>query len=120
MKNIIIIFLILIIIYLLTQNEKDDNKIKILLRQASRWAVASKQDNNLIIKVLHSNYAAGYLWALNDIYTTSQIEKSARIDYQKFRDEIINIQDEASKQLINKCSNYNIDNSYLAKIGSEG
>ncbi len=102
----------------MNKTEKKDNKIKILVRQASRWAIASKQDKNLIIKVLHANYGAGYLWALNDIYTTSEIENETGINYFKFRDEIIKIQDDANKELIQNCNTFNIDNSYLSKLSN--
>ena len=46
--------------------------IETLYRQSARWAVASDQDDNDIIRLLHANYAAGYLWAIKDIVSTEE------------------------------------------------
>ena len=62
--------------------------INVLVRQASRWATAAKQDKNSMIAVLHANYGAGYLWALKDIATTEQIKAATGIDMLKFEREI--------------------------------
>lgn len=61
---------------MLYQNRRKDelNKmINTLVRQTSRWATASKQDINILIAVLHANYAAEYLWALKDIASDEEI-----------------------------------------------
>lgn len=50
--------------------------------------------------VLHANYAAGYLWALSDIATTSEIEAMSGINWKRFRDAIIDIQDMVTKRLV--------------------
>ena len=39
--------------------------IQTLVRQSARWS-AAKQDKSVMIKVLHTNYGAGYLWALHE------------------------------------------------------
>jgi hypothetical protein len=39
-----------------------EDAIKILYRQCARWAAASVQDDATIIKMLHANYAAGFLF----------------------------------------------------------
>lgn len=94
--------------------------IKILVRQAARWATASLQDNNSMIAVLHANYGAGYLWALFDIATTSEIEKVTNIDILKFRGAIIDAQDNATKKMAQLCPSYAPELSYLSKIAAEG
>ena len=46
-----------------------------MIRQTSRWAVASEQDKSPMISVLHANYAVGYLQALQDIASEKEINK---------------------------------------------
>ena len=56
------------------EKDKINNIVDILVRQTARWATAAKQDKNILIAVLHANYAAGYLWALKDIASDEEIE----------------------------------------------
>lgn len=85
---------------------KLDNIIKKLIRQSSRFAVASYQDKNPLIAVLHGNYGAGYLWSLKDIATTEQIKKATGIDFLEFENKIIEIQDIATKRLAKLCPEF--------------
>ena len=64
-------------------NDVLQEKVKILARQAARWSTAAKQDENPLIAVLHANYGAGYLWAINDIITSSQFNEMTGYDYTK-------------------------------------
>lgn len=87
------------------QNTKDYEKaIKILYRQSARWAAAAIQDDSTIIKVLHANYAAGYLWALKDIISTSEFKRITGQDFLEFENEIVKIQDSSTKAIVEKCS----------------
>jgi hypothetical protein len=123
---LIIILLIIILLLLYYINYKinnlceKDKLIKTLVRQASRWSTAAKQDNNPLIAVLHANYGAGYLWALKDIFTDSEIEKVMNINILQFRDEIVKIQDESNLKLINSCQNLVNKSDYLSKLAKEG
>ena len=94
--------------------------IKKLIRQAARWSTAAKQDKNSMIAVLHANYGAGYLWALKDIVTTDIIEKEGNINIMKFENEIIQIQDEATKKMAKLCPKYAPEKSYLTTFSGEG
>ena len=125
-KTIFCIILILIILFsLFTQNPKTNfkhkyhNAIKTLVRQAARWTTASLQDENAMIAVLHANYGAGYLWALQDIAESSEIEKTARINFQKFRNSIVSAQDIATKKMVQMCPDFGPTPSYLTKIAGE-
>jgi hypothetical protein len=80
-----------------------EDAIKILYRQCARWAAASVQDNATIIKMLHANYAAGYLWAIKDIVTAERFYEITGEDFVKFENKIVDIQDASSKELIEKC-----------------
>ena len=39
-------------------------QLKALIRQTARWTAASQQDKSPMISLLHANYGAGYLQAL--------------------------------------------------------
>jgi hypothetical protein len=80
-----------------------DRKINILYRQSARYAVASMQDDSDIIRILHSNYAAGYLWAIKDIATTNEFKRATGEDLLEFEKKIVAIQDEATFKLITEC-----------------
>jgi hypothetical protein len=92
------------------------NKIQILVRQASRWAAAAKQDENSMIAVLHANYGAGYLWALKDIATDTQVENATGIDIKKFTGAILTIQDNATQKMAKLCPKYAPSDSYLTRL----
>ena len=105
-----------------SQSKSSDSKqliIQTLVRQAARWSVAAAQDASVMIAVLHANYGAGYLWALRDIATDSEIQAATGIDVLKFRDEITKVQDWATRRMIKTCESYAPTGSYLAKIAGE-
>ena len=128
LTNLIIICAMAVVIYFYytkqynkpqpTSNKKET--IKTLVRQAARWALAASQDNNSMIAVLHSNYSTGYFWALKDIATDQEIVAATGIDVIKFRDEIVKIQDGATKKMAALCPKYAPPASYLSKLSGEG
>ena len=94
--------------------------INILIRQASRWSTAAKQDKNSMIAVLHANYGAGYLWALKDIASTEQIKAASGVDLLEFEREIVTVQDMVTKRMAKLCPKFAPKPSYLTKLGGEG
>lgn len=74
-----------------------------LYRQAARWAVASEQDENPIIALLHANYATGYLWALKDIVSTEEFYIITKTDFLSFEQKITAIQDKATQKVVIAC-----------------
>lgn len=97
-----------------------DDKIKILVRQTARWSTAADQDKSPLIKLLHANYGAGYLWALKDIANNKQIEQAAGIDMNEFQKSVVDARDRATKAVINICPSFAPPPSYLTAIGGEG
>ena len=93
--------------------------VQTLTRQAARWSTAAKQDANPLIAVLHANYGAGYLWALNDIVTSAQFAEMTGLDYLRFRDAITAVQDQANRRLIAACPNAAPPDGYLARVAGE-
>jgi hypothetical protein len=133
--NYIKILIICIIVYLLfvfynlynsynsynTNNKsiKLDDAIIILTRQAARWSTASTQDNNPLIALLHANYGQGYLSAMRDIASDTEIEKIAKIDIIKFKKNITDIQDKATMNFIKICPQSVPEETYLTKIAKQ-
>lgn len=119
------ILLILLLISLLFKchplesNSNIKQNIQSLIRQTSRWSVASQQDSSTFIANLHANYGVGYLSALTDIYTQQQIELYGDIDLKKFANEIISIQDTAARKLISDCPQISAPNKFLAELAGE-
>ncbi len=73
-----------------------------------------------MIAVLHANYGAGYLWAMQDIATHGEIERATGIDWKRFRDEILKTQDEAAQKMARSCPKFAPTPSYLSQIAKEG
>jgi len=91
MKTLAILLLALIVLWLVMDKraQHSTTPIQILYRQTARYAVASSQDEAAVIKVLHANYAMGYLLALKDLL--------------EFEQEIARIQDAATLSLVELC-----------------
>lgn len=85
------------------KNNKFDNAILVLYRQTARWAAASIQDDSEMIRLLHANYAAGYLWSLKDIVSTEEFKRITGEDFLTLENKIVSIQDIASKKMVDKC-----------------
>lgn len=101
---IIVLFLIIYIALTPCRNNiKFDEAIKTLYRQSARWAAASQQDEADLIKTLHANYAAGYLWAIKDIVGTDEFKRITGEDFLKLEKTIVKIQDNATKSLVKTC-----------------
>lgn len=118
---LLVICIIILIIVLTKTSCQSSNKvetIRILIRQASRWTMAAKQDTEIMISVLHANYGASYLWAVRDIATDNEIEKATGIDILQFRDEIIKVQDEVTRRLVKKCPAYLPMDSYITRVAT--
>lgn len=110
------------ILFLMMQNKtRGMNKsIEKLVRQSARYATAAQQDKSPVIAVLHGNYAAGYLYALKDIASESQIHNATGIDVKKFKEHVTNVQDMVTKKTIERFPDFagEVD-IYLAEIGGE-
>ena len=96
------------------------NDIKKLLRQCSRWAVAAEQDTSPLITLLHANYAAGFLWALKDIASDTEIEEAASIDILEFTKKIVDIQDKSTKNVTNLCPQFiGVSDPFLLQMAGD-
>lgn len=123
---LILIIIIFILVYVIIKNPKKktkDNKknmINTLVRQASRWSMAAKQDKSPMIALLHANYGAGYLWALKDIFTDQEIQQATGMNVLEFRDEIVDIQDHVTMEIIKKYPRFAPESNYLSVLAKEG
>ena len=102
------------------KNRGMKSSIEKLIRQSARYATAAQQDKSPVIAVLHANYAAAYLYAVNDISSNSQIHNATGIDVKKFSEHVTNVQDMVTKKTTETCPEFagNVD-IYLAEIGGE-
>lgn len=80
-----------------------DTIVRTLYRQSARWAVASDQDDNEVIRLLHANYATGYLWAIKDIASSEDFKRATGEDFLQFEQKIVGIQDRATRILAERC-----------------
>jgi hypothetical protein len=104
MKTLAILLLVLIVLWLVIERPQGAApSVKVLYRQAARYAVASTQDEAPVIKVLHANYAMGYLMAIKDIVTASEFKMATGKDLLNFEQEIARIQDSATLSLVEIC-----------------
>ena len=114
---IIVLFLVLVY-YCEKESHKGDVQsekervIRTLHRQCARWSTASAQDTSPVIATLHANYAAGYLWALEDLYSANEISAATHVLHHDFRNGIQKNQDISTRKLIEACPAY-------AKIAEE-
>lgn len=99
-------------------NKKFDDIIKILVRQCSRWAIAAEQDNTPLIKTLHANYAAGYLWAIKDIASDEEIYHITGINMKDFTKNIVSIQDKSTLNIAQICPQFAPVDKYLLNIAN--
>lgn len=77
--------------------------IRALTRQLFRWFIASQQDNNPIIGMLHINYAVGYLGALREIANEHQIQLATNLDINQIEREITGQQDKILLDVAQQC-----------------
>ena len=98
--------------------------IETLLRQSARYALAAEQDKSPMIAVLHANYAAGYLWALKDIATETEIDEvSGTQKLKKLEAYVKKVQDVSTKQVSGACPEFiGLDSQHtidIAKIAGD-
>lgn len=115
------IFVIIVIFMFISKkpisSSSKEKDIQALIRQTARWAAASQQDKAPMIAVLHANYAAGYLQALETIATENEINQFT--DLRQLRIKVYSIQDKAAMKAISTCPQYMRDDidKQLAMIG---
>lgn len=77
--------------------------IPTLMRQTYRWYVASQQDTNPVIRLLHADYAVSYVDALRSIATDQEILGTTGQDIRLLATKTTAQQDTALRALADKC-----------------
>lgn len=77
--------------------------IRVLVRQAARWATAAQQDQNLVVAVFHASYAVAYVTALRQVANDADIKAATGVDAVAIDDEIAKIQDGVTRKLVAAC-----------------
>ena len=108
----------LLLVYLLFFRKPNMNQqIKLLVKQAAKWATTAQQDTSPYLSVMHSNYATGYLMSLKDIASPQQIHTVTGIDFVTFEKHILNVQDMVNTRLKEKVPEFAGEvNMYLSAI----
>lgn len=108
----------LLLVYLLFFRKPNMNQqIKLLVKQAAKWATTAQQDTSPYLSVMHSNYATGYLMSLKDIATPQQIHSVTGIDFVTFEKHILNVQEMVNTRLKEKVPEFAGEvNMYLSAI----
>lgn len=100
---LVVVIVISVAAFAISRRCNTHEVIRILYRQCARWAVAAQQDESEIIRVLHANYATGYLWALKDIASSQDFQRATGEDFMRFERRIVAIQDDATRRLVTAC-----------------
>lgn len=114
----------------------EGERVRGMVRQAARYAVAAQQDESAAIRALHANYATAYLNAALGAYTTGEIEAAmgtvqmsgnaggAPFSVEAFRSEVLETQDWAARSLVETCpalfAGLDADTAYLAAVAGHG
>mgnify|MGYP006197835235 CR=1 FL=1 len=96
-----------------------NNIIQKLMRQSARWSTAAEQDNSPMISVLHASYGAGYLWALKDIASNTDIKIATGEDIDTLENNIVAVLDKSTTNAIRICPQYGPVSTYLSRLGKE-
>ena len=91
---------------------------KKLIKKAASLSVISTQNTDPVSSVQKANYAIGYLDALRDIMSDSEIKNLVNIDLNKFTAELVKIQNNNIMNMTNKCPSLSTDKKYLLDIVS--
>ncbi len=96
----------------------DPATIHILLRHAARWAIAADQDIEPVIRVLHANYAVGYMLALREVASDCEVLAVTGYDPYDLFVELLQVQDAATHEAMALCPQL-IPKSWMAEIAAE-
>lgn len=130
---IIFILVVLIILFILycalykfncNGNYKNRNIIKGLARQASRYSIASLQDSDLFIALLHSNYSVAYGDAIRQYFSDKEIDREiSKENFDILMNTLEKNQDIISKRIAEIYPNilplYNNETIKIAEIAGE-
>lgn len=121
-RSYMMVAIIICLVWLLCRQAVPTSKeqtIRTLMRQAGRYAVAAEQDANVVIRVLHAYYAAGYTWAVKDIATADEITRTMGVNFLEWQTKVQRVQDEATRALLLECPNIAPPRSILTQVSGE-
>jgi hypothetical protein len=95
-----IIILSALLLFFYRNGIGNEQAVWTLYRQSARYLVASLQDESEVIRVLHANYAMGYLLAIKDVVTDSEFERITGVRRADFEHKIVAAQDIATGLLV--------------------
>jgi hypothetical protein len=93
--------------------------LEVLARQAGRWSVASRQDQEPLVRLLHANYAMGYVLALRQVASDQEIFAKLGLNAHALEAEIASIQDAATMAAVTAAPGLAPPNG-MARLAREG
>lgn len=107
MEGLFVVLLCVVALFIVfrTRSASSDEQIRTLYRQTARYAVASTQDESPVVRMLHANYAMGYLMALKDVSKPEQFQNVTGIDLFTFERKVAQVQDAATLGLVSENPN---------------
>lgn len=107
MDSLFVVLACVIALFVLfrTRSASSDEQIRTLYRQTARYAVASTQDESPVVRMLHANYAMGYLMALKDLVQPEQFYRVTGIEMNTFERKVAQVQDAATLGLVSENPN---------------
>jgi hypothetical protein len=107
------------VLFLVMQNRSrgTKNSIEKMVKQAAQYAITAQQDSSPVMSVRNANYAVGFLHALSNIATDTQIHNATGIDVKKYKEHIMNVQEMVTKKTVDKFPDFEgqVD-MYLSEI----
>lgn len=119
-KEIFLIVLVILLIYTNKHSSNDIKNINILLQQTARWLTASFNDINPYIANLHSDYAQGYLMALDSLYSEIKIQNVTGVNIHKLKHLAGKAKYRAMNMLVKICPDGAPKQEFLAKLAGQG
>lgn len=97
-----------------------NDAIRVLLRQAARYAIAAEQDLNPLIAVLHADYAAGMIYAIQAAWPEWQFREATGLWFRAVLAEVVRIQDAAHRKMAAACPSVAPANGILERLARGG
>ena len=116
MLSVIIVLFLLFLFIKNTNDNKYDELVRSIGSQAVRWTIASRQDENAVIRALHNYYGLGYTYAIANNVSDYDFQRIIGINKQEFVKEMQREQHKTTKHLLNECPKHvfeNIPRKYL-------
>lgn len=92
-------------------------KLKHVLKEATRWQSVSQQDQNAAYAFMHANYAVAYANVVRLLLTDADIRSITGLNMQDLAMELDSTQQQCLQALVRRCPELQPDNQYAVATG---